>query len=49
MRFERTSGDVDGAFAAAAHVVRARHAIPRVVAVPIEPRGIVAEPDGEAA
>ena len=47
MRFERTSGDVDGAFAAAAHVVVARHAIPRVVAVPMEPRGIVAEPAGD--
>jgi aerobic carbon-monoxide dehydrogenase large subunit len=47
MRFERTSGDVDGAFAAAAHVVVARHAIPRLVAVPMEPRGVVAEPDGD--
>ena len=47
LRFERTSGDVDGAFAAAAHVVRAHHAIPRVVAAPMEPRGILAEPDGE--
>jgi aerobic carbon-monoxide dehydrogenase large subunit len=47
LRFERTSGDVDGAFAAAAHVVRAQHAIPRVAAVPIEPRGIVAEPAGD--
>ena len=28
LRFERTAGDVDGAFADAAHVVRARHAIP---------------------
>ncbi len=47
LRFEHASGDVDGAFAAAAHVVRARHAIPRVVAAPMEPRGIVAEPDGD--
>jgi aerobic carbon-monoxide dehydrogenase large subunit len=47
LRFERTSGDVGGAFAAAAHVVRARHAIPRMVAAPIEPRGIVAEPAGD--
>jgi carbon-monoxide dehydrogenase large subunit len=46
LRFERTSGDVEGAFAAAAHVVRARHAIPRVTAAPMEPRGILAEPDG---
>ena len=47
VRFERASGDVDGAFAAAAHVVRARHAIPRVVAAPMEARGVVAEPDGD--
>jgi aerobic carbon-monoxide dehydrogenase large subunit len=47
LRFERTSGDVDGAFAGAARVVRTRHAIPRVAAVPIEPRGILAEPTGE--
>jgi aerobic carbon-monoxide dehydrogenase large subunit len=46
LRFERSSGDVEGAFAAAAHVVRARHRIPRVAAVPMEPRGIVAEPAG---
>lgn len=43
VRFERSGGDVDGAFAAAAHVVRARHSIPRTVAAPIEPRGIVAD------
>ena len=42
MRWERTVGDVDGAFAAAAHHVRARHRIPRLVAAPIEPRGVVA-------
>ena len=47
LRFGRTSGDVDGAFAAAAHVVRGRHAIPRVVAAPMEPRGILAEPEGD--
>ena len=48
MRFDARRGDVDGAFAAAAHVVAARHAIPRVVAVPMEPRGVVAEPDRDA-
>jgi carbon-monoxide dehydrogenase large subunit len=47
LRFERACGDVDGAFATAAHVVRARHAIPRVAAVPMETRGIVAEPDAD--
>ncbi len=46
LRFERTSGDVEGAFASAAHVVRTQHAIPRVVAAPMEARGILAEPDG---
>ena len=43
VRFERTAGDIEGAFAAAAHVVRARHSIPRTVAAPIEPRGIVVD------
>ena len=43
MRFEKTGGDVDGAFAAAAHVVRARHSIPRTVAAPIEPRGVLVD------
>ena len=47
VRFEHAGGDVDGAFAAAAHVVSARHAIPRVAAAPIEPRGVLAEPDGD--
>ena len=40
LRFEHAGGDVDAAFAAAAHVVAARHAIPRVVAAPMETRGI---------
>ncbi len=47
LRFEKRSGDVEGAFAAAAHVVRARHAIPRVVAAPMETRGVLAEPAGD--
>ena len=47
VRFEHAGGDVDAAFAAAAHVVSARHAIPRVAAAPIEPRGVLAEPDGD--
>lgn len=45
MRWSRTSGDVEGAFAAAAHVVRGRYALPRVVAAPIEGRGVIAEHD----
>jgi len=45
MRFERTAGDVDGAFAVADHIVRTSFRIPRLVAVPIETRGAVAEYD----
>ena len=45
VRFETTGGDVDGGFATAAHVVRARHSIPRVVAAPIEPRGVLVDGD----
>jgi len=47
LRWHRTGGDVEAAFAGAAHVVAARHAIPRVVAAPIEPRGCIAEADGD--
>ena len=45
MRWERSVGDVDGALAAAAHRVKARHRIPRLVAAPIEPRGVLAAYD----
>jgi carbon-monoxide dehydrogenase large subunit len=45
LRFERSAGDVDGAFAAADHVIRTSFHIPRLVAVPIETRGAVAEYD----
>ncbi|HEY7077445.1 MAG TPA: xanthine dehydrogenase family protein molybdopterin-binding subunit, partial [Solirubrobacteraceae bacterium] len=48
-RWSRSGGDVDGAFAAAAHVVRAHHEFPRVVAAPIEPRGALAVPGDRAA
>jgi aerobic carbon-monoxide dehydrogenase large subunit len=44
-RWSRSGGDVDGGFAAAAHVVRGRYGLPRLVAAPIEPRGIIAEHD----
>ena len=44
-RWSRTGGDVAGAFAGAAHVVRGRYALPRLVAAPIEPRGAVVEHD----
>jgi carbon-monoxide dehydrogenase large subunit len=39
----RGGGGVADAFAAAAHVVRTSHAIPRLVAAPIEPRGAIAQ------
>ncbi|HKO28466.1 MAG TPA: molybdopterin cofactor-binding domain-containing protein, partial [Solirubrobacteraceae bacterium] len=42
LRWERTAGDVAGALSRAAHLVRARHRLPRLVAAPIEPRGVVA-------
>ncbi len=44
-RWSRSSGDVEAAFAGAAHVVRRRYALPRLVAAPIEPRGVVVEHD----
>ena len=45
MRWERSEGDVAGAFAAADHVVPGSYALPRLAAVPIEPRGAIAEHD----
>ncbi len=45
MRWSRSSGDVEGAFARAADVVRGSYALPRLVAAPIEARGCVAEHD----
>ena len=47
-RWEKREGDVAGAFAAAAHVVRTDHVIPRLAAVPMEPRGAIASRDGGA-
>jgi carbon-monoxide dehydrogenase large subunit len=44
-RWHRVSGDVDGAFASAAHVVRASHEMPRLAPVPMEPRGAIASYD----
>jgi aerobic carbon-monoxide dehydrogenase large subunit len=40
--WHKVSGDVDGAFASAAHVVHATHALPRLAPVPMEPRGAIA-------
>jgi aerobic carbon-monoxide dehydrogenase large subunit len=44
-RWHRVSGDVDGAFSSAAHVVRASHALPRLAPVPMEARGAIASYD----
>jgi carbon-monoxide dehydrogenase large subunit len=44
-RWHRVSGDLDGAFASAAHVVRASHVMPRLAPVPMEPRGAIASYD----
>jgi aerobic carbon-monoxide dehydrogenase large subunit len=45
LRWRGGDGDVDAAFAAAAHVVRGRFEMPRLVAVPIETRGALASYD----
>ncbi|MGZ8571211.1 MAG: xanthine dehydrogenase family protein molybdopterin-binding subunit [Actinomycetota bacterium] len=45
VRWRRTSGDVDGAFAASARTIRGRFHIPRIVAAPIETRGALADYD----
>ncbi|HEX5896904.1 MAG TPA: xanthine dehydrogenase family protein molybdopterin-binding subunit [Thermoleophilaceae bacterium] len=44
-RWHKVSGDVEGAFASAAHVVRASHGLPRLAPVPMEPRGTIASYD----
>jgi aerobic carbon-monoxide dehydrogenase large subunit len=43
--WHKVSGDVDGAFQSAAHVVRASHALPRLAPVPMETRGAIAAYD----
>ncbi len=42
LRFARSGGDVDGAFAAAAHVVARSFSLPRTAAAPMEGRGALA-------
>ena len=42
-----SGGELGAAFASAAHVVRGRYGLPRLVAAPIEPRGALAEHDPE--
>jgi carbon-monoxide dehydrogenase large subunit len=47
VRWEKHEGDVAGAFRSAAHVVRTERVIPRLAAVPMEPRGALAVADGD--
>jgi aerobic carbon-monoxide dehydrogenase large subunit len=44
-RWHKLSGDVEGAFRSAAHVVHASHSLPRLAPVPMEPRGAIASYD----
>jgi carbon-monoxide dehydrogenase large subunit len=48
LRWQQTHGDVDAAFAASDRVVARSFRIPRVVAAPMEPRGLIAEHDAAA-
>ena len=48
VRWSRARGDVDGAFADAARVVSCSFTIPRLVAAPLEPRGVLAAYDAQA-
>src|SRR5436309_2844230 len=45
VRFERTAGEVDGALEHSVHRIRARYCLPRLVAAPIEPRGVMVAHD----
>jgi carbon-monoxide dehydrogenase large subunit len=45
LRWRHSSGDVDGAFARAEHVVRNRVAAPRLIAAPLEARAVLASYD----
>ncbi len=47
LRWHRTNGDVDGAFARADRVVRSRVVMPRLIAAPIEARAVLASYDGD--
>jgi aerobic carbon-monoxide dehydrogenase large subunit len=47
-RVERKEGDVDAAFASAAHVTKVRVLFPRLAPAPMEPRAIVASYDKHA-
>ena len=45
LEWSRSSGDPEAAFERAAHVIRGRYALPRLVAAPIETRGAIAAHD----
>jgi aerobic carbon-monoxide dehydrogenase large subunit len=45
IHWHRVTGDVEAAFATAAHIVRAHHALSRLAPVPMEPRGAIASYD----
>jgi carbon-monoxide dehydrogenase large subunit len=45
VRWKHTGGDIDGAFSRAHRVVKGQFRIPRLVAVPIETRGVIASYD----
>lgn len=45
LRWQRSTGNVEGAFASASRIVAQRFHIPRLAAAPIEPRGAVASYD----
>jgi len=47
LRWRRTNGDVDGAFARADRIVRSHVVAPRLIAAPIEARAVLAEYDGD--
>jgi carbon-monoxide dehydrogenase large subunit len=47
LRGHATNGDVDDAFARADHVVRTHVVAPRLIAAPIEPRAVLASPEGD--
>jgi aerobic carbon-monoxide dehydrogenase large subunit len=48
LRWRTTNGDVDRAFGRADRVVRSHVVAPRLIAAPIEPRAVLASPDGES-
>jgi carbon-monoxide dehydrogenase large subunit len=48
LHWRRSAGEVDTAFARAHTVVRARIAMPRLIAAPLEPRAVLADYDAQS-